>query len=186
MKAFRSRVCLALLGALAAAVGACRSARHPGEGGEPPSSVGRAPVLGTWRALSVETVRPSGASLREWLGEHPQGTIMYDATGHMAVEIMRDPRPQTASPDSMTAAEYRAAYQGYYAYFGTYEATPAAGSGDSGSVRHHIVGSHRPDEVGVTYTRRYRLRGDTLVLETPPYERAGEQRFNRLTWVRIR
>lgn len=111
---------------------------------------------------------------------------MYDGTGHMTVEIMRDPRPQIASPDSMQVAEYRAAYEGYYAYFGTYDVTPTPGGGDSGFVRHHIVGSHRPNEVGVTYTRRYRVRGDTLVLETPPSEEAGEQRFNRLTWVRVR
>lgn len=133
----------------------------------------------------METIRPSGESLRDWLGERPQGTITYDATGHMTAEIMGDPRPQSASPDSMTAAEYRAAHQGYYAYFGTYDATPAPG-GDSGEVRHHIVGSLRPEEVGVTSTRRYRMRGDTLVLETSRAQETGEQRFNRLTWIRVR
>ena len=181
-----ARVHRALLSAAVTAVAACQPAGRPGDGRQTPPPVSNAPVLGTWRALSVETVRPSGASLHDWLGERPQGTIAYDTTGHMAVEIMGDPRPQRISPDSMTAAEYRAAYEGYYAYFGTYNATPGPGGGDTGSVRHHVVGSLRPEEVGVTYTRRYRLRGDTLVLETPPFQEAGEQRFNRLTWIRVR
>jgi hypothetical protein len=181
-----SRVCRVLLCAVATAVAACGAGGRPDEGRRTASLVGTAPVLGTWRVLSVETVRPSGASLHDWLGERPQGVISYDPTGHMAVEIMGDPRPRRASPDSMTAAEHRAAYEGYYAYFGTYDATPAPGGGDSGSVRHHIVGSLRPEEVGVTYARRYRLHGDTLVLETPPAPEAGEQRFNRLTWIRVR
>lgn len=64
--------------------------------------------------------------------------------------------------------------------------TPARSGGDSGSVRHHVVESHRPEEVGLAHTRRYRLHGDTLVLETPPYLEADEQRSNRLTWIRIR
>ena len=38
----------------------------------------------------------------------------------------------------------------------------------------------------LAYTQRYRLRGDTLVLETPPAEEDGERRFDRLTWIRDR
>jgi hypothetical protein len=98
---------------------------------------------------------------------------------------MRDPRPVMASQNwgSASPAEYRAAFVGYYAYYGTYT---AEARGDSGTVQHQVEGSLRPNEVGVTYTRHFRLSGDTLVLQTPTFEAAGETRFNRLTWVRVR
>lgn len=76
-------------------------------------------VVGTWKLISIEATRPNGEVIRDW-GEHPTGLIIYDLTGHVSVQFMRDPRP-TAASRKLTTAEKSAAYDGYLAYFGTYE-----------------------------------------------------------------
>jgi hypothetical protein len=42
-------------------------------------------VVGTWKLVSVETLRPNGEVLYEWMGRNPVGLIIYDPTGHMSV-----------------------------------------------------------------------------------------------------
>ena len=75
--------------ALATAAVASLCSAHAGEAGD----LKRADVVGTWRLVSVETLRPNGGVSHEWMGRNLLGLIVYDATGHMAVQIMRDPRP---------------------------------------------------------------------------------------------
>ena len=33
---------------------------------------------GTWRLISIETIRPSGEIIYPFYGKHPQGLLMYD------------------------------------------------------------------------------------------------------------
>jgi lipocalin-like protein len=148
----------------------------------------RADVVGTWRLVSVETLRPNGEVSHEWMGRNPLGLIIYDATGLMAVQIMRDPRPTFAPgrgcciPErTATPEEIGAAYEGYYAYFGGYEVDER-----EGAVVHRVQGSLWPREVGRDYKRRAEVSGDRLTLTTPHFQWAGEQRANRLTWERVR
>jgi hypothetical protein len=76
------------------------------------------------------------------MGKNPVGLIMYDETEHMAVQFMRDPRPIFASgSDNATRDEIKNAYEGYYAYSGTYEV-----NGKEGIVTHHVQSSLRPEE----------------------------------------
>ena len=140
-------------------------------------------LLGTWQIVSVETVRPSGESLIEWMGARPSGWIIYNTSGHMSVQLMRDPRPQFTVPGYRNAPEREkaAALDGYYAYFGTYEMNIEAGT-----ITHHVIGSLRPNEVGSKLTRQVRLEGGRLTLTTPPFNQEGEQRFNRLVWERVK
>ena len=68
----------------------------------------------------------------------------------------------------------------YYAYYGRYQVDAARGI-----VRHFIQGSLLPQEVGVTYERRFTLDGDRLSLMTAePSIVNGEKRFNRLVFKR--
>lgn len=140
-------------------------------------------IVGTWRVVSVETIRPNGEALTEWLGKRPTGTIVYLPSGYMAVQIMRDPRPVIAGAgyENATPAEKATAMDGYYAYYGTYEVDAS-----SSTVVHNIQASLRPNEVGIRYQRRFELIGDRLTLTTPPSDRSGEPRFNRLVWERVR
>lgn len=137
-------------------------------------------VVGTWKLVSIETLRPNGEIVYDWMGRNPSGLIIYDQTGHMSVQFMRDQRPTTAS-DPMTPEEIKAAYDGYYAYFGTYEFNEK-----EGVVRHNIQASLQPSEVGKSKTRYVKLAGDRLVLTTTPFQEAGEQRRNRVTFERVK
>ena len=154
-----------------------------GQSSSSAQTIGPSSIVGTWRVVSVETVRPSGEVLTEWLGKHPTGTIVYLSSGYMAVQVMRDPRPAIAGAgyDGATPAEKIAAIDGYYAYYGTYECDI-----ESKTVIHNVQVSLRPDEVGTRYRRHFEVVGDRLTLTTAPYTQSGESRFNRLIWERMK
>jgi len=91
--------------------------------------------------------------------------------------------------------EFRNAFFGYYAYWGTYTINDAG----TGKV-HHVQGSERPREVGLKYQRSVSIDGTKLVITTPSYKAglslphdrleqlqipADEELVNRLTFERI-
>ena len=103
--------------------------------------------IGTWRLASVEARRPNGevAPTPARYGTKTIGYLMYDATGHVAVQIMRPDRPKFAvnDIDKGTAEELKAAWEGYSAYFGTYEINgspifPVEDSTYSGLMRWYV------------------------------------------------
>jgi hypothetical protein len=151
-----------------------------------PRAVAAAPggpsLLGAWRLTALDTVRPDGSALREWMGERPSGILIYHPGGQVSLHIMRDPRPQWQADHAFKAspAERVAAFDGYYAYWGTFEHDVA-----TQKVRHHIAGSLWPSEVGTTVERAAVLAGNTLTLTTPLMERHGEMRFNRVVFERM-
>src|SRR5205823_7795457 len=144
------RVCSAAVGALAALSGLPCMAQV--------TARRAVAIVGTWRLESVVDTLPDG-SLYSSLGARPTGEIRYDATGHMAVQFMRDPRPtvRAGTAREATPQELRALYDGYYAYFGRYELNAR---GDS--VAHFIHASLHPEEVGVVYRRAVRVDADRL------------------------
>jgi hypothetical protein len=152
--------------------------RHNGRNGHSEQS-GKAinPVVGTWRLVSIEDIRPNG-EIVYWMGQKPAGIIMYDATGHMSVQFMRDPRPTFAAEyNRATLEEIKSAYEGYFAYFGTYEVDE-----EKSTVMHHLEGSLRPQEVGIDYQRAFKLSGDRLVLSMRVPGK--EERTRNLVWER--
>ncbi|HLM61209.1 MAG TPA: lipocalin-like domain-containing protein [Pyrinomonadaceae bacterium] len=141
-------------------------------------------VVGTWKLIAIEATRPTGEVFRDW-GHNPTGLIIYDSGGRMAVQFIRDLRPKATS-NNLTTNEMKTAFDGYYAYFGTYQFDEK-----EGTVTHHVQGSLRPFEVGADYKRFYKLSGDRLTLSTPPMRSAaagsrGEQRIYSLTWERVK
>jgi len=73
-------------------------------------------IVGLWRLVAMT----AGGQLNPQRGEHATGMILYDATGHMAVQIMPDrPRKPWAGAQP-TAEEALDTVTGYSAYFGTY------------------------------------------------------------------
>jgi hypothetical protein len=93
---------------------------------------------------------------RDWAG-----LIMYDATGHMAAQVIALDRPKFASGNRLqgTQEEIKAAFEGYAAYFGPYEVNEA-----EGVVIHHVKASMFPNEVGGDNIRYYEFSGDRLTL----------------------
>jgi len=100
----------------------------------PPPSI-KDQLIGTWRLVARDVVRPDGTSTLDpaYGPKYPIGYIMYDQTGHMAVQFMGLDRPNDQSS------------RGYDAYFGTYAldetSTPP-------KVTHHREGSLNPQQVG--------------------------------------
>jgi len=108
-------------------------------------------LIGTWRLVARDVVRPDGSSSLDpaYGPKYPIGYIMYDRTGHMAVQFMGLDRPNDQSS------------RGYDAYFGTYAldetSTPP-------KVTHHREGSLNPQQVGGDVVRDLLLNGDELKL----------------------
>ncbi len=142
-------------------------------------------LIGAWRLISVETIRPNGEVIYPFYGKHPEGLLMYDRGGWMSVQIVSDPKPSvpTVSPrqEFLVAApsEKVSAIDGYYAYLGTWTVDPS-----TQTVTHHIVQSLYPGERGEQGTRHAELNGDRLVLTAKAHE-MGEDHQRRLVWERI-
>jgi lipocalin-like protein len=134
-------------------------------------------LLGAWRLRSIGGSVPKRAIFS--MGVKPQGILIYTATGYMAAEIMRDPRPAFPKGyENASAEEIRNAFEGYYAYFGTYHVNTS-----EKTVTHHLQGSLRPAEIGRDYVRVYDLCGDQLTLNPV---REGRKLQVRLTWERAK
>lgn len=138
-------------------------------------------LVGTWRLISRETRGPEG-NVSHAYAEQPVGQLMYDAKGNMSVAFMRRGRPKFAGSDKFqgTPAEIRAAFDGFQAYFGTYEVDEA-----KQTVMHHIVGSLFPNWEGTSQTRLVELSGNRLTLSTPPMTEVGMTVLAVLVWERI-
>lgn len=139
--------------------------------------------IGTWKMVSVEERKPNGEIVEPRYGARPSGYLMYDTTGHVAVQIMKPGRARFASDDAAqaTAAEAKAAFDGYGAYFGTYEINET-----EGYVIHHVEGSVFPNYVGSDQKRGFELSGDQLILKPPARQVGGEQHATRVTWQRVK
>lgn len=142
------------------------------------------PLLGTWRLVSIDERDAQGRSVTPLdYGPDPVGLITYDATGHMSAQAMRRDRPKLDSDDvhRATPEQAKTTLTGYNGYFGTYQIDPAAGT-----VVHHVEGAMIPNWVGGAQPRKFTVSGDTLILEPPEIQAAGQARNRRLTWQRIK
>ena len=123
--------------------------------------------MGTWKAVAWESLRANG-QIVSWMGIHPTGLLIYHPNGLMAAQFMADPRPMfTKDPFTMPPPydEFRSAFFGYYAYWGTY-AIDDAGDG----VVHNVLGSLRPGAVGLSYARSPSIVETKLIITTPSYK----------------
>jgi Lipocalin-like domain len=146
-------------------------------------------LAGVWDLVSYEDHRPNGEVLYGW-GQHPSGVLTYSPNGRMTVQFMREPRATFAAGrvwgrdnqqllSNATTAEIRAAYVGYYAYFGTYDVDERART-----VTHHITSSLRSHEVGADNVRSFELSGNQLRLRLTVVSDDGEERRRLIVWRR--
>jgi hypothetical protein len=140
-----------------------------------------AALIGSWKLLSYEDRDPNGASVYPY-GKAPAGLLIYDATGHMAIQIMTTPPPDVASDDwdLFTVKEKLALYDAYIAYFGRYEV-------DSGRkiVIHLAEADLSRLYIGRREERHYQLAGDRLVL-TEAWTQSGKRWSGTRVFQRLR
>jgi hypothetical protein len=137
----------------------------------------RNPFIGTWKLISIETRGPDGALIpgpNPVGGLNPTGTVMYDAAGHVSLQIMPSGRSSAINTlQPLTPDQVKEALLGYVAYYGTYTVDERA------KVMHiHFDGSLNPSMVGTTGDRFYEFEGDRMTF------RAGAN--TRLSWLRLR
>ncbi len=119
-------------------------------------------LVGTWRVLEFADLDKGGKWVY-WFGEHPKGYFVYDATGHVHIQIMKvpplTPFPEANSDDGKppTPEHALAAYNAYVAYFGTYTVDT-----EKHVVTHHVEGSLSPDYTDTDQPRPFKLDGDRL------------------------
>jgi Lipocalin-like domain len=101
-------------------------------------------IVGTWSLVARDVVHPDGYGPK-----YPIGYLMYDNTGHMAVQFMGLDRPNDGSA------------RAYDAYFGTYTIDETS---NPPKVTHHREGSLNPRDVGGDVVRDLVLNGDELKL----------------------
>jgi len=140
---------------------------------------------GSWRLVSVETIRANGEVIYPFYGRHPIGLLMYDRSGWMSVQIVSDPKPTVPAVSSREEflkapeSEKAAAIDGFYAYYGTWTVDEAGAT-----VTHHIKQSLYPAERDTDGTRQLTLQGNTLTLVAHAHE-MGEDHERKLVWERI-
>ncbi|MBI3471134.1 MAG: lipocalin-like domain-containing protein, partial [Candidatus Solibacter usitatus] len=82
-------------------------------------------------------------------GAQALGRISYDAGGRMSAQLMRPDRANSPLE----------AYQGYAAYFGTYDVDETAHT-----VIHHVEASLFPGWIGTNLKRAFEFSGNRLIL----------------------
>jgi hypothetical protein len=176
-----------LVATIACARASAQDASHPPPAGAaqagPASSAN--PLVGAWRLLSIETVRPNGSIIYPFYGKHPEGLIVYDASGWMSVQIASDPKPTLPRGDSRgeflkaPPSQKAAAADGYYAYYGPYTVDVA-----KSTVTHHLRDALLPGERGKDFLRQYSIDNGKLTLLARMHE-LGEDHVRRLVWRKL-
>jgi hypothetical protein len=116
--------------------------------------------LGAWRVLSVIDTRPDGTVVPDlYLGPHPIGFIIYEATGHMCFGAMNSDRAKWADELNGKPAEMSAATEGYDSYCGLYEIDE-----ERKTVTHYVRVALVPNDVQTNLVRKYEFSGNQLRL----------------------
>jgi hypothetical protein len=127
-------------------------------------------LLGSWRLVAYEDRPADGPTVFPY-GSEPRGLLIYDATGHMAIQIMKTPHPSVASGEEESVApdEKAALLDAYVAYFGTYRV-----DAQKGIVVHRAEGDLYDVFIGRDEPRPFRVEGDRLVL-SPRWSAKGRE-----------
>jgi Lipocalin-like domain len=152
-----------------------------GEGRPVQDAFGPTALVGSWRLVSYEDRDADGAVVYPY-GRSPAGLLVYDATGHMAIQIMKEPPPDVAADDwdKFTVEEKVALYEGYVAYFGRYEVDTTRG-----------VVIHLPEAdlsrlyIGAREVRHFELAGDRLALSEQWTQSGREERRSHIRAAQV-
>jgi hypothetical protein len=140
----------------------------------------RSPFVGTWRLVSSTEVLPDGTKRAYGFGSHPQGYLMYDATGHMCAQVVNSDRPHWKDPDHPTPEEVKTAFDGFGGYCGTYSVDEK-----TSTLIHMPEVPFDPGLVGSPKPRTYKFENSHLVYTgTEPFEEGGETHWT-MVWERV-
>ena len=135
---------------------------------------------GAWRLLECYGKWSDGRISYPY-GKEPTGLLMYDGHGSFSGQIVANGRPAFQSGNLLkgTAEEIKTAFEGYVAYYGTYEVDEV-----KGQMTHHVEGSLFPNWNGDVQTRIFQFEGERLRLNTLPIKGAKADLTVTLLWER--
>ncbi len=141
--------------------------------------------VGSYRLHSFE-LRYDDGGVEHPLGPDAEGLIVYTREGFFSGQMMQRGRPKfaqarqsAAQKDFGSDAEIRAAFNGYVAYYCSYDVDEARRI-----VNHRIVSALIPNWEGQVNVRHYEFQGDVLVLRSPDVTVAGRVGRSVLHWRR--
>ena len=141
-------------------------------------------IVGSFKLVSWERRTPNGETDHPF-GPSPYGQLIYTAEGRVSVQLVDPRRPRFASEAFLEGSdeEVRAAFEGYFGYFGRYSLdTLSAGHG---TVTHFVEGSAFPNYAGIERVWTITLEGSRLTLETPDGPDASSRPSFRVVWERL-
>ena len=136
---------------------------------------------GTWRLLACEG-RWSDGRVSFPYGEKPDGILLYDGKGIFAGQIMAPGRPCFATGNLLKGSndEVRAAFEGYVAYYGSYDVDES-----EGLMIHQVEGSFFPNWIGERQIRKFEFTDNgRLQLSTMPIKGSRADLTVVLLWER--
>jgi hypothetical protein len=135
-------------------------------------------LAGAWCLVSSEFSTANGNVIYPF-GEDAVGMAIFDVSGYMSAQIMRQNRPTFAGDDqaSGTMEEIQAAIQGYVAYYGRCEVDV-----EQHTITTHVEGSMYPNWVGGQQVRFYELTTKQLILKPAPIVYGDEEFTGVLAW----
>ena len=132
-------------------------------------------LIGTWRLISQETEYPDGRKEHS-RGLTPDGILIYDSLGNMAVQLVRSGDPIIDQLNLYSLDEVMGQYHGY---FGTYEVDEA-----SKIVYHNIIGAALIPYRGTQQVRYFELVDNRLKLFAKGTV-AGDETARYLVWEKL-
>ncbi|MEE3166252.1 MAG: lipocalin-like domain-containing protein [Chloroflexota bacterium] len=136
--------------------------------------------VGTWRLLECYGKWSDGRISYPY-GDKPEGQLIYDGHGNFSGQIAGSGRPafETGNLLKGTPEEIKTAFEGYIAYYGTYEVDES-----KGQVTHHVQSALFPNWIGDIQTRNFEFEGKKLRLNTQPIKGSRADLTNILLWER--
>jgi hypothetical protein len=136
--------------------------------------------VGTWKLVSSTEVLPDGTQRAYGFGSHPQGYLIYDATGHMCAQVVNSDRPKWKDPDHPTPEEIKTAFDGFGGYCGTYSVDEK-----NSTLVHMPEVPFDPNLVGSPKPRTYKIENGQLIYTgTEPFEQGGETHWT-MVWEKV-
>jgi hypothetical protein len=134
------------------------------------------PIVGCWHFIADQELDETGKVIRQ--DKQVDGMLIYTPEGYISVQFYWRGKRQPMITDSImyhdglsyglglgvnswSTDEARKILDTYDAYFGCYLL-----NSKSHIVTHIVSGNLRPEKSGITYKRRYILKGDSLFLRS--------------------
>ena len=136
--------------------------------------------VGTWKLISFEVQSPDGTVMKLY-GDNPKGMAMFDENNNFVAQLMKSDRKEFEADNQFggTPEEIKEAFEGYTAYYGTYEVK------DDKTLVNKVEGSLYPNWIGGEQIRYNKIYDNYSEMRTPPTKVGDTEYTGILKWERL-